>query len=464
MKIHTTQNLSSYGRIQSTNSDNIPNDEIRLNYSERMRKRAILADKPDSYEGGVSFKGKKEILNTVPKAVKKTLGEKVADTKIFKNIVNSGSFSKTLKTVSEQEVMIQAGTALALCCAARPLAIMALPSGKNKNDNIYAATHSISSGILGFIFPFLFIKPVANGYNYALKNASKYVKEDATLKRLWPHLELKSVRDKAGKRLEQSKWLDIEGNKFIPDVKDVRKVPLPKHISSISESTLKQIVPTLDIAKSKNLPVDKWVDINGKKLSTKNFELKDMYIATQEQAKEPKYYPLMLVKEELLKEFYPDLNINSIKDASGKRIHPDNWLKDNGEKFEMSLDNVFISRWEESDKVIPLIIGDTRKEGKHIKDICYQKNNNENDPYSLGTAITSEMINADVVNSVMNKLGGWLPDIVIAYPRATATIALIPFILKNLLGMEKSKKEAPQKDVQPPEINSTQNNNLKEVA
>ena len=457
MKIHTTQNLNSSGRIQSTNSVTIPNEEIRLNYSERIRMQKTQAH-ADTYEGKVSFK-RKNVLNTAANAVKKSFGERVANTKVFKNIVNSGSFDRMLKIVSDQEVMIQAATALGLCCVARPLAILSLPSGKNKKDNAYAATHSISSGVLGFIIPLLCIKPVANGYSHALANASKYIEKDDTLKKIWPHLDIKSVRDKAGKRLEQSKWLDIEGNKFIADIKDVRKVPLPKHISSFSETTLKKIVPNLDIAKSKNLPVNEWVDTNGKKLIIENLDFKDIYIATQEHGKETKYYPLMLIKENLLKEFYPDLNINSIKGADGKRIHPAKWLKNNGEKFEMPLDNVFLSRWEESDKVIPLIIGDTRKEGKSIKDICYQKNNNEWDPYSLGTAITSEMTQADVVNSIKNKLGGWLPDIVVAYPRATATIALIPFILKNILGMEKSKKPEHSNEIQ-----STEKNNMKEVA
>ena len=51
------------------------------------------------------------------------------------------------------------------------------------------------------------------------------------------------------------------------------------------------------------------------------------------------------------------------------------------------------------------------------------------------------MSKADLVNQVLDKIGGWMPDIVVAYPRATATIAIIPFVLKNIFGMEKSKKQ-----------------------
>ena len=56
MNIHTTQNLISKARKQSTDNVTIP--EIRLNYSEQMRKQNLL-EQPDSFEGKVSFKGKK---------------------------------------------------------------------------------------------------------------------------------------------------------------------------------------------------------------------------------------------------------------------------------------------------------------------------------------------------------------------------------------------------------------------
>ena len=53
------------------------------------------------------------------------------------------------------------------------------------------------------------------------------------------------------------------------------------------------------------------------------------------------------------------------------------------------------------------------------------------------------MVIANGENEVHNKLGQWLPDIVIAYPRAVATIALLPYVLKNVFHLEKPKKAAP---------------------
>ena len=62
------------------------------------------------------------------------------------------------------------------------------------------------------------------------------------------------------------------------------------------------------------------------------------------------------------------------------------------------------------------------------------------------------MVKHSAINAVRDKLGAWLPDIVVAYPRATATIAIIPFVLQNVLGLEKSKKpsKAPAVEAQKP--------------
>ena len=236
------------------------------------------------------------------------------------------------------------------------------------------------------------------------------------------------------------KRLDIEGHKFIPDIKDVRKVPLPKHLSEISEDTLKNKIKDLDVSKIKNKSVNEWVTTDGKKIK---FNFEDIFIAVQEDGKkDAKYYQLMHMDEKLLQEIYPDLDMTSVKIDDIKRNHPDLWKKTNGESFNFDYDSVFISDWNETDKAITFITGKTRKEGKSIKDVCYQKNNTE-DIWDKGTEITESMVKANDINTVLDKLGGWFPDIAVAYPRATATVAIIPFVLQNILGMEKTKKPAP---------------------
>lgn len=441
MKIHTTQNLNSLGRMNSTNINNIPSEEIRLNYSEQMRKQTI--SEPDTYESTVSFRGKKELAKGAIKQGKKTLGERVANSKFFNKLQSNSSFMKALEFAEKQEVMIQASTALFICCLLRPATIMALPSKKNKKDCAFASAHSFSSGVWGFIVPFLFIKPLANGFNHANGEMFKYLKgtlkeKQDKAKEFFPHINVDTIWDASGKVNPKEKIKDMAGNVFNADLKDVRKIHLPKHLSEISEDTLKKLCPDIDLTKVKGVSPSQYVDKNGNPIKLK---LEDMFIAIKDSEKEgAKYYPLLHVEENILKDMMPELDLASIKGADGKRIHPENWLNKDGSKFKFDMDNVFVSRLEETDSVIPLITGKTRTDGKEIKDICYQKNNNPNDIYSLGTEISQEMVDADRVNTVVKKLGSWLPDIVVAYPRATATIAIIPWVLKNVLGMEKTPK------------------------
>ena len=74
MKIHTTQNLNSLAGAKSTNM--LSSNEIRLNYSEKMRKQ-LLMDEPDSYESNVSFKGKNPVKDAkkIIKSIKKMVGD-----------------------------------------------------------------------------------------------------------------------------------------------------------------------------------------------------------------------------------------------------------------------------------------------------------------------------------------------------------------------------------------------------
>ena len=435
MKIHTTQNLNS-PVINSTNNIVMPKN---LRYSMYSSMSSNDSQDADTFKS-TSFKGKKSALKKAVEAGKKTFAERVADKEGIKKLLNSDSFGKALEFTGEQEVMIQAGTALAICCGLRPLTIMAIPGDKNKKDCAYASAHSFSSGVFGFIVPFLFIKPLANGYNHAKKEAGKYIIDDAKLQEMWPHLDIESTKGADGIRKPVEDWLDTQKHKFIPDIKDVRKVPLPKHISEISEETLKNKIKDLDVSKIKNKSVNEWVTTDGKKI---NFKFEDIFVAVQEDGKKnAKYYQLMHMDEKLLQEIYPDLDMKSVKINDIKRNHPDLWKNTKGEDFKFDYDSVFISDWNETDKAITFITGKTRQEGKEVKDICYQKNNNIDDIWDKGTEITAEMVESNYVNTVLDKLGGWLPDIVVAYPRATATIAVIPFVLKNVLGIEKSKKPA----------------------
>ncbi len=446
MKIHTTQNLSSLGRKQqSTNrSVTIPN-EIRLNYSEQMRMQSLPA-LPDYYEDNVSFKGKKEIVTGAVKASKKTFAEKVANNKLVKKFINSGFFNKLTDTTSKQEVMVQSGSALAICLFLRPGTLMAFPGDKNKKDCTYAAVHSISSGLWGFIVPFLLIKPTVSGYNKITKEMNKYVNKyisENMIKRRNPHLNMSSIKNADGSIKDMAEWLDREGRVFVSDCKNVRKIAQPKHISEISEETMKKYFKDLDTTSIKN-GANSLVTKDGKKA---HIELKDIYIALKDQESgKVKYYPLEHAEESILKEAFPNLDISSVGGKGIDRLHPDKWKTKDGKAFNFDNNSIFISDMAEAEDMIPLITGRVREEVKgkkmEIKDVCYQ-NNSKDGVHDLGTAVERDMIEADWANTLQDKIGGWLPEVITSYPRAVATIAILPFLLKYVFHIEKSKKQAP---------------------
>ena len=444
MKIHTTQNLNSLAQNRNIMSTN-QSGEIRLNYSEQMRK--MRNSVPDTYESGVSFKGKKEIVTKAVEAGKKTFAEKVANNKVVKKFINSGFFNTLTEITSKQEVMMQSGSALAICLILRPGTILAFPGKKNKTDNTYAAVHSISSGIWGFVVPLTLIKPTVTGYNKITKDLHKYVNKyisENMIKRRNPHLDMSSIKNADGSIKDMKEWLDREGRTFLSDCKNVRKIAQPKHISEVSEDTMKKYFNNLDTSSIKN-GANSLVTKDGKKA---HIELQDIYIALKDkESGRVKYYPLEHAEENILKEAFPDLDINSIGGKGLDRLHPDKWLAKDGKAFNFDNNSIFISDMAEAEDMIPLITGRVREEvrGKktEIKDICYQ-NNSKDGVHDLGTAIERDMVEADWANTLQDKIGGWFPEVITAYPRAAATIAILPFLLKHIFHIEKTKKPKPE--------------------
>ena len=437
MRIHKTQNLISLSQINSTNIHGT--NEIRTASLKDEPKRLDMAETCSATQN-VSF-GKKNpakgfsLLDKAAKKIKKSFAERVANTKIFKKISNSDSFGKFLEFVNKQEVMIQAGTSLIICTLLRPLAILALPGDKNKEDCKYAASHSFSSGVWGFIVPFLCIMPLANGYNYAKDNIHLYAKNLEKIKERLPHVDINTLKGANGKIKPLKEGADICGNKIITNMNEVQKIPLPKHIQTeASEATLKELMPTIDIALSKK--TGSWVDKSGKELLP---QIEDLFFAAEKiNAKgevEHHFFPYLTADENVLKDVFKGLDLASIKDANGNRIHPTQWKFNNDFKIEKK--HLFSSNWNDTENAcIPLTTG-FREDGSKQ---CYLNNSNGKKG-ALGTPVTIKMSEADKVNTVLDKIGGWMPDIVVAYPRATATIAIIPFVLKNVFGMEKSKKQ-----------------------
>lgn len=442
MKIHTTQNLSSLGRMKSTdNNSNIPNEEIRLNYSEQMRLKDSQP-KDDTFVGKVSFKGKKEFLKSAEKMAEHYKNTAGKEKKWYDSILTGGVFNKALDLMSH-EVFVQAAISAIICCLARPLTIMALPS-KDKENNMYASAHSISSGAVGVISSLAISVPFSKGVKHAQKNLLTNLKAEF-LKDMFPHIDLKSITDAKGMRKPMSEWLDKTGHKFSTETKNVMMVAKPRPIKSLSEKTLKADFGfDVDMHAIKNKPVSEWVDKNGNKL---NLKAKDMFIQINEEGMGKNYFSLGLADKNFLGKTFKDLDVNTIE-KEGKRINPLEWKNKDGSQFMPDLlDNVYLSSYKETFESMPLYSGAKRTEtmGKKATKYCaYQTNIKDYDgakvPEKLGTKITQDMLDADASNTILYKLLIWLPDIVTRPVVAASTIALIPVILKEVFHLEKKKK------------------------
>ena len=384
--------------------------------------------------------------------------------KWYDSILTGGVFNNVLDLMSH-EVFVQAAISALICCLARPLTIMALPS-KDKENNMYASAHSISSGAVGIVSSLAISVPFSKGVKYAQKNLLNNLKEEF-LKDMFPHIDLKSITDANGIRKPMSEWLDKSGHKFSTETKNVMMVAKPRPIKSLSENTLKtDFGLDIDVNAMKGKSVSEWVDRKGNKI---NLRPQDMFVQISEEGMGENYFSLGLADKKFLGETFEKLDINSI-DRDGKRINPLEWKNNDGSKFMPDLmDNVYLSSYKETFESMPLYSGAKRTEtmGKKQTKYCsYQTNIKDYDgakvPEKLGTKITQEMLDADASNTILYKLLIWLPDIVTRPVVAASTIALIPVILKEVFHLEKKKKpDVEQAQIQNNNMNIEKDNNAK---
>ncbi len=523
MKIHTTQNLSSLGNRNSTN--NLAQNELRLSrlYEENSRS---MFDSEGSNMTIVSFRASKpnsKDAKKVIKSAKKLVGEikKNATPEVEKGdkFLLSSFFNALLK-VADYETVVQAAIAAVICVLLRPLTIMALPTGSNskksdkdvqkvenkvadpvdteksnvnfkalpmnsgavsfkgknndkdaanntKTNNIYASAHSIASGLVGLVTVFILTTPFKKGSDYVMNNMLKEL-DPKTLKRLWPQLDLKTIVDKAGKRVEpfiektvngkkvkEFNWKNIDGLDFSKEIKNCDMLPEMKQLAEVSEETFKKILGVdVDWAAQKGKSFNDVLTKEGKKLyDTIDFSRLGFKVSNIETSaktgKEVATKGQVLFKDidkEFLEEivskadensFLKGLDVNSVFD--GKQVKDfRQWKNIDGKSWKLDLDSIFVSSPLETANYRPRTSGRMRfdqKEGIH-KFKTYQENGVNG---NLGTEITDEMLSAEKSNEALIKALTWLPDLSFRVPIAVSTIALIPWILKNVFGIEKKK-------------------------
>lgn len=461
MKIHTTQNLNSLGRMQSTNNVSIPNDEIRLNYSEQMCINK-LSNNADSYASSFAFRGKGNPIKDskkIIKAVKKAVGDipKEAQPQRMKgDDFKNGSFFNKLLDVANYETVVQAAMAAAICIVLRPLTILSIPTKKNKEDNIYASAHSISSGTVGLITTALLTTPFKAGANYTMRVLRKHL-NTKTLERLYPHLDTNSIWKDAAKtiRKDDKEWLDKAGHKFSAEIKSVDMMSEFKQLGDVSEQTFKKILKVdADWASQKGKSFNDVVLKDGSKLYDK-IDMSRLGIITEEKGVLPKDKTLkaQILLKDMDKEYlsklindakgsksnWGELDIASVYDKNNQVVDFRNWKDVNGKQWKLDLDSTFVSSPFETFDYRPRITGKKRLDSKEniYKFTTYQTNGIDG---KLGTEIDNKMVEAEARNEAHIKLLTWLPDLAFRIPIAATTIALIPVILK-MLHIEKSSKK-----------------------
>lgn len=278
----------------------------------------------------------KVMSSIVPKAVRKAKAPK--GTKL-NNFLSSNSLGKVLDAAADNPTLLQAGFSLALCCVARPITNYLVT--KDKQDATYASCHSISSGVIGFIWPMIFVTPLASAVKKVLKNPVKYLKPE-TIKKFYPNVGMEDVLDAAGKKIGSKIKVNEKGQMLRKD-------------GSILKADIE---------------------------------------------------PMMVYGEE-----------NKIK---FEKANPDYYVSNGG---------VVRSR-----KIFQTEKGKIKldKEGKKVG--CPVQNDFNPITEEMEIGIKKEQNVKNFVNMV--------PDILLAPPRAALTIALIPPILKNVFGVHKSNKSA----------------------
>lgn len=90
-------------------------------------------------------------------------------------------FLKSIFTgAAENPAVFNAGYAALLACIIRPSTLIALPSKKHKDDQKYAASHSIASGLIGLFASFIISNPISKAVKKIAEKPTKFLGSDTT--------------------------------------------------------------------------------------------------------------------------------------------------------------------------------------------------------------------------------------------------------------------------------------------
>ena len=315
--------------------------------------------------------------------------------------MKNGLVGKICETAAENPVMCQSIFSLAICCGARPVTNMI--TTKDKKDASYASCHSISSGVMGFVWPLIFATPLAAAVKMIAAKPQKFLKPE-TIKKFYPTVGLETIMENGKKSLRvmtnaKGEMLRENGTKLLTNLE-----PLKLKGEAEAAEKIKKLTEKLAKAKSDKKKLKIQAQIEDFKIKQQEFEAEKAAF----EAMNPKLYV----------------------DPENGVIRSREFFKTENGKFAVNKDNqkigCAIQKPEDKNVLEEVLSGKKAAEINPITEEMEIGNNKEQN-----------------IKSIIN----WVPDILLAPPRAMLTIELIPRFLK-LFGMEKQKKQAPQDSTQ----------------
>ena len=314
---------------------------------------------------------------------------------VMTRVLVSKPLGKLCDIAADNPVMCQSIYSLGICCLARPATnILTTP---DKKDAAYANGQSFSSGIVGISWPVFTAVPLAAAVGLVLKQPQKFLKPEL-IKKFYPNVGIKEVIEKGKKSLQ---------------VMTNTKGEMLRQDGSVLCRNLEPLKPV------------------------KNGDTNELLQKVNEQLKKTspnKTKKIEKLNQEKL-ELEEKLKIFNMEKEEFEAANPKLYIDDNG-----------IARSREVFKT---------ENGKFILDkkgnkvgCAVQKTTKEPITEEMEVGIQKEQNIKNIIN--------FIPDTLLAVPRAFLTIECIPWLLKNVFHVEK-----PQKNKQPnPSITTNKNNKV----
>ena len=484
MRIHTTQNLKLLNSKISTNNKS---ENRMLTAPMSIDNQGLVGFSQNNLSNSVAFKKKlpknsentKKIVDMAKKGLKDIKDKAMPEVKKGDKVYKGSFFNFWLKLASSNEAVFSAASAALICIGLRPLAIMALPSGNSKpkeknanvdkkevakdsvapsvkgakderaakkTNNMYAAAQSISSGIAGVVAAILVTAPFKNGADHVTRNIHKYL-SSKDIKKIYPWVKESSIIGKNGELLPSKFWKNaVDGLEFKSDIKGCAMLPEFRKLADCSKETFEKILNlNIDFLSQKGKSFNDVVTKDGKKLYDA-IDFNKVGITVKEKGFGDTQILLKDLDKTYLEKLIADSKgVNEWGNLDIKSVYKDGnirdfrfWKSKEGKAWKLDLDTIGIPSELETANYKPRFSGEKRFDrlDQEWKFVAHLDNGVDG---KLGTKITNEMVEADAQNTVLIKCLTWLPDITFRVPIAVGTIALIPWVLKNVFHLEKVK-------------------------